>query len=68
MSVEQKLLHFVSIDTQSDESSQTIPSTMKQKDLAKVLEKICIEIGFDEVFVCVKICDGIFMVILVLDI
>lgn len=51
MSVEQKLLHFVSIDTQSDESSQTIPSTMKQKDLAKVLEKICIEIGFDEVFV-----------------
>ncbi len=51
MSVVQKLLHFVSIDTQSDESSQTIPSTMKQKDLAKVLEKMCIEIGFDEVYV-----------------
>jgi len=37
MSTEERFLRYCRIDTQSDESSTTSPSTMKQKDLAEVL-------------------------------
>ena len=33
----ERFLKYVKIDTQSDELSNTIPSTLKQLDLAKVL-------------------------------
>ena len=34
-----RFLKYISFDTQSDDSSTTIPSTMKQKDLGKYLEE-----------------------------
>lgn len=49
MSVEEKLLKYVTYDTQSDDSSSTIPSTAKQLALAKVLAEECAKLGFDSV-------------------
>ena len=45
MSVKEKFLDYVSYDTQSDSSSTTMPSTMKQKLLAKHLadERVAME-------------------------
>ena len=45
----QKFLRYVKIDTQSDEESQTTPSTMKQHDLAKLLVQELHEMGATEV-------------------
>lgn len=44
-----RFLNYVSIDTQSDPYSETVPSTMKQFDLAKVLVKEMEEMGLEEV-------------------
>lgn len=48
MNIEERFLKYVSIDTQSDEYSNTTPSTMKQLDLAKELVKQMLEIGIDD--------------------
>ena len=45
-----KFLRYVRIDTQSDDSTGTSPSTMKQHDLAALLEKEMIEMGVSNVF------------------
>ena len=40
--VTQRFLKYVAVDTQSDEASDTFPSTEKQKVLAKMLvEELC---------------------------
>ena len=39
MDIEERFLKYVSIDTQSDEYSDTTPSTLKQLDLGKELVK-----------------------------
>ncbi|MBU8893218.1 MAG: peptidase T [Bacteroidales bacterium] len=44
-----RFLRYVQIDTQSDEHSKTYPSTQKQFDLAKLLEKELIDIGLKDV-------------------
>jgi tripeptide aminopeptidase len=43
--VTDRFLRYVKIDTQSDPNSPTCPSTMKQKDLAKVLVEEMLEMG-----------------------
>ncbi len=45
----ERFKRYVKIDTQSDENSQTTPSTKKQFDLAKILEKELKELGVSEV-------------------
>mgnify|MGYP000553223882 FL=1 len=37
MNVQERFLHYVSFDTQSDEHSQTTPSSLKQLKLAEAL-------------------------------
>jgi tripeptide aminopeptidase len=44
-----RFLKYISIDTQSDENSETYPSTAKQFDLAKVLEKELVDLGLQNV-------------------
>jgi tripeptide aminopeptidase len=44
----ERFIKYVKIDTQSDVHSQTIPSTMKQKDLAKVLVDELLELGLSD--------------------
>ncbi len=46
----EKFLRYVRIDTQSDETTGTSPSTMKQHDLARVLRDELKEIGVTDVF------------------
>ena len=48
--VTERFLRYVKIDTQSDEDSQTRPSTVKQHDLAKLLYDELIEMGAADVF------------------
>ena len=43
-----KFLRYVKIDTQSDEMSDTTPSTMKQHDLAKLLAQELEKLGVSE--------------------
>lgn len=43
--VKQRFLEYVTIDTQSDPDSKTIPSTFKQKNLSKLLVKELLEMG-----------------------
>lgn len=43
-----RFIKYVQIDTQSDPHSNTIPSTMKQKDLAKVLVEELHELGLED--------------------
>ena len=43
--VTERFLKYVKIDTQSDPSSPTCPSTMKQKDLGKILVSELLEMG-----------------------
>ena len=43
MDIEERFLKYVSIDTQSDEYSDTTPSTLKQLDLGKELVKEMLE-------------------------
>ncbi len=44
-----KFLRYVKIDTQSDDSTGTSPSTMKQHDLARLLEKEMLDMGVSNV-------------------
>ncbi len=46
--IKERFFRYVSYDTQSDENSITIPSTLKQIDFAKVLKQECEEL-FDTV-------------------
>ncbi|MDP9076896.1 MAG: peptidase T [Bacteroidota bacterium] len=43
-----RFLKYVTIDTQSDPSSETFPSTEKQKDLGRLLVKELLEIGITD--------------------
>ena len=43
-----RFLNYVQIDTQSDPTSTTVPSTMKQKDLAKVLVEELLAMGLTD--------------------
>ncbi|SCW31095.1 tripeptide aminopeptidase [Lachnospiraceae bacterium C10] len=49
MSVKDRFLNYISIFTTSDESTGTHPSTMRQFDLARILEKELKEIGLLDV-------------------
>jgi tripeptide aminopeptidase len=44
-----RFLRYIQIDTQSDENSKTYPSTQKQFDLARLLEKELKNLGLAEV-------------------
>ncbi|SFB67999.1 peptidase T [Butyrivibrio sp. YAB3001] len=46
----EKFLRYVKVDTQSDDTTGTSPSTMKQHDLAKILFNELKEIGASDVF------------------
>lgn len=48
--LKERFLKYIKFDTQSDDSSTTIPSTMKQKDLGKYLEEELKSIGLTESF------------------
>jgi len=45
----ERFLRYVKIDTQSDPKSETYPSTMKQFDLARILEAELHELGLEDV-------------------
>lgn len=45
----ERFLRYVKIDTQSDEDSQAVPSTAKQHELARLLEKELLEMGAAEI-------------------
>lgn len=47
--VTERFLNYIRIDTQSDEGSQSCPSTEKQWDLARLLVKELGEIGLEEI-------------------
>lgn len=47
--VAEKLMQYVQIDTEADPNSNTFPSSMKQKDLGKVLIDQLTEMGCEEV-------------------
>ncbi|MBE5889489.1 MAG: peptidase T [Lachnospiraceae bacterium] len=49
MKVEERLLKYVSFWTTSDEESETVPSSMRQFDLARELEKELKELGLSKV-------------------
>ena len=46
--LQERFFRYVKIDTQSDPASKTCPSTMKQKDLAKVLVAELLEMGVED--------------------
>lgn len=48
MKTEERFLKYVQIDTESDPYSETTPSTMKQKDLAKVLVEEMKALGIED--------------------
>ena len=50
MNVLDRFLNYVKIDTQSDETTGTSPSTMKQHDLASILAQELEKVGASEVF------------------
>jgi len=45
----ERFLRYVKIDTQSDEKSDTSPSTARQLDLSRLLERECRALGLDDV-------------------
>jgi tripeptide aminopeptidase len=47
-SLEQRFIKYAKIDTQSDPNSPTCPSTLKQKNLGKVLIQELLEIGISD--------------------
>ena len=49
MNIVNRFINYVRIDTQADANSTTTPSTQKQFNLAKVLEKELIEMGLTDV-------------------
>ncbi|MEH3113658.1 peptidase T [Pedobacter terrae] len=48
-SLEQRFIRYVKIDTQSDPNSPACPSTLKQKNLGKVLVEELLEMGISDV-------------------
>lgn len=46
-----RFLEYISIDTQSDDASETTPSTAKQFDLAKVLVEELKQLGLTDISV-----------------
>lgn len=48
-SVESRFIKYAQIDTTADPNTETFPSSLKQKDLAKVLYQELINLGLDEV-------------------
>jgi tripeptide aminopeptidase len=48
-SVESRFLKYVQIDTTADPNSETFPSSLKQKDLAKELNQELTDLGLEEV-------------------
>jgi tripeptide aminopeptidase len=44
-----RFLKYISVDTQSDENSETFPSTAKQFNLAKILQNELIDLGLQNV-------------------
>jgi tripeptide aminopeptidase len=48
-SVESRFIKYAQIDTTADPNSESFPSSMKQKDLAKVLYQELIDLGLEEV-------------------
>ncbi|MBE5865019.1 MAG: peptidase T [Lachnospiraceae bacterium] len=48
-SVIDRFMRYVQVDTQSDEESSTVPSTMKQHDLARILVQELKELGACEI-------------------
>ena len=50
MKIEERFINYVKYDTQSDESSTTVPSTIKQKELAKHLVKELKDIGIENAY------------------
>ena len=51
MNVQERFLHYVSFDTQSDEHSQTTPSSLKQLKLAEALVDEMKAIGITDAYV-----------------
>ncbi len=49
MSAEERLIRYCSIDTESDPESDTSPSTARQYDLARLLQKELTELGMSDV-------------------
>lgn len=49
--VDERFLEYVKVDTKSDETTRTTPSTKGQLELGKILEKELKEIGLCDVFV-----------------
>lgn len=47
--VEERFLKYVQVDTTSDPNSTSFPSTMKQKDLGKILVNELLQLGLKEV-------------------
>ncbi len=47
--LEERFLRYVQVDTQSDESSDTVPSTAQQMDLLRMLETELRELGAEDV-------------------
>ena len=45
----ERFLKYIKIDTQSDENSETTPSTEKQFNLAKVLKKELEDLGLQDI-------------------
>lgn len=45
----QRLLHYVKINTRSNEASTTVPSTQSQVEFGRMLEKQCLDIGLSDV-------------------
>jgi len=45
-----RLLRYVKVDTQADPASTTVPSTMKQFDLARLVEQECKDLGLSDVY------------------
>lgn len=52
----EKFLRYVKVDTQSDDTTGTSPSTMKQHDLARMLYKELCDMGASDVFYDEKHC------------
>ena len=50
MEIKDRFIEYVKIDTQSDESSNTYPSTMKQLDLARKLVKELQQLGISNAY------------------
>ncbi|NNE34033.1 MAG: peptidase T, partial [Rhodothermales bacterium] len=46
----ERFLRYVQIDTQSDPNSETTPSTMKQKDLGRLLVEELLSIGISDAY------------------